>query len=556
MYKKGGAMKKLLLILILFSVFIFDSQASCETIEVESKVSKAIVYINSAQITRQARVSVKEGLNEVVFINVPENLNEATLSVSAKGAACAKILDAKIKKIFLKRPQSELVRKLEDEIRALEDNISELNNQQTVIREEREFLKSIKLYAAQQIPEDLVTKMPKTEELDSLNEFLKEKWQNSFVNELKIKRQIREINEKLEKLRRELAELRQGQRKEKRVISIGLDVEKAGPLTVSADYLMYQANWYPEYDARVDYERQKVELVCLGIVKQTSAEDWQDIELTLSTAKPTISGRMPQIESWILRPYQPHRARKLKVGAIMEKLESKAGYFDAEAPALEEEASMLYAQAEEKLTSVNYKIARSANIKADGTKHRLPVFSQDFPAKFEYSTTPKLSPFAYLVSEVTNEKEQLLPASVRIFLDDVYVGSSTIDAIGKGEEFDLYLGIDEGMKVKREKLKEETKEVWIAGIKRKNKVTLTTYKITLENYKSKDIKVNLFDHIPVSQSDQIAVKVLEMEPKADEEDYEDRKGVMRWELDITPRGKKEVTYTYQVEYPRDMNVGL
>ena len=524
-----------------------------ETIETKSTVTQAVVYINSAQITRQAQVNVKQGLNEVVFTNVPEDLNEDTLTVSAKGTARAKILDAKIKRVFLERPESEQVRKLEDEIRKLEDEASEFNNQQAVLGEEREFLSGIKLYAGQQIPEDLVTKMPEAKELDSLNSFLKEKWQDSYARELEIKVELRQINERLAKLRKELAELRQAQRKEKWVISIELDVEKPGSLTASASYLMYQAGWYPEYDARVDYQREKVALACLGIVNQTSGEDWQNIELTLSTAKPTISGKMPELQTWALEPYQPHekRMKRALYKGDFKPMEKESGV-----PVGIGTAEQLFAQTEEKLTSVNYKIARAVNIKTDGTRHRLPVFSQDFQAKYQYSATPKLSPFAYLVAKVTNKREQLLPAGVRIFLDEVYVGSSSIDAIGKGEEFDLYLGIDEAVKIKREKLKEESKEVWIAGIKRKNKVIITTYKTTVENYKDRAIKLNLFGHIPVSQNDRIAVKVLEIDPKPAEEDYEDRKGVMRWELDILPRKERVVAFTYQVEHPCEMNIGL
>jgi len=548
-------MQRFLSIIIFLLVFGVNLPAFCETIERESKVTKAIVYTDSSQITRQVEVQLKEGINEVVFSNVPENLNEGTLTVSAKGEARAKILDAKIKKIFLEKPESTLVRELEEKIQELEDKSSEFNNQQIVIREEREFLSSVKLHANQQIPKDLITKMPNAEELDSINNFLREKWQDTLVRELEIKKELRKINDRLGRLRKELAELRQARGKEKRIISVEVDVEKGGLLTVSASYLMYQASWYPEYDARVDYEERKVELVSLGIVKQTSGEDWQGIELTLSTAKPTISGRMPQLQSWILRPYRPKPLHKAKRDMLMYSVVEERGESQG-ADLVEEQSPSLYAQLEEKLTSVNYKIGRFVDIKSDGTKHRLPVFSEEILVKFHYSTTPKLSPFAYLACKVTNEREQLLPASVRIFLGDTYIGSSSIDAIGKGEEFDLYLGIDEGVKVKREKLKEETKEVWIAGIKRRNKVIVATYKITVENYKSKGIKINVFDHTPIPQTDQIAVKLLNIKPKPSEEDYEDRKGVMRWELSIKPKGKKEIILTYQVEHPRDMDIGL
>lgn len=538
----------------LFLAFAVVPGACAEVIQTEAKVTSVILYLDSAQVTRTASVKVQEGLNEILFTNIPERLNEGTLTVSAKGSAEAKILDAKIKQIFLEEAPAEQARQLEEQIQALKDDITELQNGQRVIAQEQEFLTSIKLFAQQQVPEDLVTKVPDVQQLGAVSDFIKTQWQDTFKRQLVNEQDIRAKNKTLEKLTKELAQLQRTRRREKQLISVEVDVQKAGELEVSAGYLMSQAAWHPEYDARVDAGRQQVELVCIGVVKQTSGEDWQDVQLTLSTAKPTIAGRMPELESWILRPQPPMEMRKSSMAWGKAKEEYEPYYCKSAELDEQKAAASLYAQTAEKLTSVNYRIARLADIKSDGTQHRLPVFSEIFPAQFRYSATPKLSPFAYLTAKITNQREQLLPAAVRLFLDDVYVGASSIDAVGKGEEFDFYLGIDEGVKVKREKIKEQVKEIWIAGLKRNNKVIVTTFKVTLENYKSKDAKVDLFDHLPVSQSDKIAVKTLEMTLKPAEEDYEDRKGVLRWELDIPPRGKKEIEWTYQVEHPRDIIV--
>jgi uncharacterized protein (TIGR02231 family) len=556
--------QKWLVVAMVISGAALATLASAQIIETESTVTKVIVYNDCAQISRQADLEVKEGFNEVVFTNVPERLKEDTLSVSARGTAPAKILDAKIKTIFLEKPQSEKIRELQNAIRALENNINGYNGQQGVINEEREFLKSVRLHANQQIPEDLVTKMPKTEDLNSWEGFIRDRWQDTFTRELEIKEKIKDASEKLDALRRELSQINQAAIKEKRIISVALEVEKAGTLNVMANYLISQAGWKPEYDARVNYEQQKVELVCAGIVIQKSGQDWKGVEVTLSTSKPTISGKMPELKSWWLRPYAPPRPLYTAQGeAVSNRLmREKAAVCGAGMPLASQDkkqeldAEELFAQSEELPTSVNYKIARLVDIKSDGTEHRLPVFSRTFETNFQYTATPKLSPFAYLTAKVVNNEDQLLPAAVRVFLDGVYIGSSAISTVGKGEKLELYLGIDEGVKVKREKIKEEVKEVWIAGIKRNNKVVVLTYKITVENYKSKDIKIDLFDHMPVSQSDQIAVKVLELQPKPQEEGYKDRKGVMRWEFDIRPKGKSEVVLTYQVEYPRDMDIRL
>jgi hypothetical protein len=119
---------------------------------------------------------------------------------------------------------------------------------------------------------------------------------------------------------------------------------------------------------------------------------------------------------------------------------------------------------------------------------------------------------------------------------------------------ELFLGIDEGVKVKREKVRDETKDVLFAGIERRTKVVIQGYKLTVENYKDKAVKVNLFDNIPVAQSNQIVVKLLDSSLKPIDENYMDRQGVMRWEIGLKPGEKKEIEYTFQVEMPQGMEL--
>jgi len=522
-------------------------------------VTAVAIYQNSAQVTRSAEVTLKQGVNEVVFQNIPENLDESTINVSAQGVK-ARILDAKIKRIFLEKPVSENVTRIKDEIQALEDQASAENSALSVINEERKFLDSIKLFAGNQIPKDLVTKMPTADELKMTDDFIKEKWEDTFARELEIGKKLRDLNRKIEKLRNELGQLESGAgRKEKRVLSIEFDAEKEGTLTVSASYLMYQANWYPEYDARVNYESGKVEITCLGVVRQTGGEDWQGVDITLSTAKPTISGRMPELSSWVLNPVETLKYDKLQSVKVLRKVAASAplteiGSAVNDGAITADYAEYSYAQTDEKLTSIEYKIQRKSDIKTDGSMVKLPVFSREFSADFEYYSTPKLSPYAYLVAKVKNEDEQMMPANVRIFFGDTYVGSSRIDAVGKGESIDLYLGIDEGVKVKREKVKEETKDVWFAGIERPTKTVIISYKITAENYKGKSIKLNIFDQVPVAGTNKIAVKMLDINLKPNDENYKDRKGVMRWLLGMQSKDKKEIAFTYQVELPQEMSI--
>ncbi|MGB6607143.1 MAG: DUF4139 domain-containing protein, partial [Atribacterota bacterium] len=67
-------------------------------------------------------------------------------------------------------------------------------------------------------------------------------------------------------------------------------------------------------------------------------------------------------------------------------------------------------------------------------------------------------------------------------------------------------------------------------------------------------KVKLFEAIPISEDDRIKIKIDEISLEPGVEDWEDRKGIWLWELELEPQQKQEIFYTFTVEHPRDMQV--
>ena len=88
-----------------------------------------------------------------------------------------------------------------------------------------------------------------------------------------------------------------------RVLTVELECQAAGDLTLELSYTVPQVGWYPLYDARVDFAKGKAELSSFAVVRQTTGEDWSDVQLTLSTARPSVGGRMPELTPWYLRPF-------------------------------------------------------------------------------------------------------------------------------------------------------------------------------------------------------------------------------------------------------------
>ena len=67
------------------------------------------------------------------------------------------------------------------------------------------------------------------------------------------------------------------------------------------------ATWTPAYDARLRAER-AVELAYFGVVRNGTGEDWKEVALTLSTARPSLGGGAPELRAWIVDVAKPAAA--------------------------------------------------------------------------------------------------------------------------------------------------------------------------------------------------------------------------------------------------------
>jgi uncharacterized protein (TIGR02231 family) len=547
---------------MVLSLLFLPTLAEANDLKAASKISRVTIYPGAAVVTRETQIDVPAGDHTVLLENIVPEINENTLTVKGRSTGAVKIFGASIQTEYLTQASDERVKSLQNKIEALDDEISSQNGKVKSLEKQRAFLDSVQLHSAQQVPKDLITKIPSVPELEQLGSFVGKSFAELESQSEGLRLKLRQLHRDKEALVQKLQELNSAYSKVKRAIAVAVQADSGVKLTLEVSYLVGAVNWQPVYDARVAFEEKKVDLALFGLISQTTGEDWQDALLTISTARPSIGGHMPQLDSWWLRPFQPQAYRAPMAGMMMKSaMEDSSAQLAMDAPAengmvAERKAEMAYAQTEMQGVRAVFKITRPVNVKSDGTQQRVPITAMTLPAHFEYASTPALVPYAFLKSEVeNNQTATLLPGRVNVFLNGDYVGSSSIvKAIGQKEKFDLYLGADEGVTVSRELIEEKSDDTLFAGIPSPNKVMRYTYKVSVENYKALPIKLNLFDHLPVSQDDKIKVKDVKFSLAPTQKDYKDRKGVMLWALGLPAQQKQEITYSFAVEHPRNVQI--
>ena len=67
-------------------------------------------------------------------------------------------------------------------------------------------------------------------------------------------------------------------------VKIDFNVKYQGRVKIALEYIMPDASWQPIYNARLT--KGKATMSCMADVKQSTGEDWENVELTLSSSDP------------------------------------------------------------------------------------------------------------------------------------------------------------------------------------------------------------------------------------------------------------------------------
>lgn len=532
---------------VCLAVFLsFSGTVIADTITLTSSISSVTVFPDRAVVTRTLLLDLHPGSREIDIEGLPMALLEDSVRVSGKGDASVKIAGIELRKTFLKEGEDERVKAIEKELERLKDESVAIQGVVRGLESQKRFLESIKIKASEDITKDINLARVKVPEWQELLKFYLDNLVRIDGDKKERQKKLRELQERITALENELQGLRYAQPKGQRSAIVGLEVSKGGKFRIDIYYAIMGAGWQPFYDVRANGSSNVVETTYYGEVRQRTGEDWKDVDISLSTARPAVGAKIPDIYPWYIgaqaRPME-ELERKMMPGT------AKAEPFNLEEAAVA--AAPLTADISQGYTSTTYKLKKKADIPSDGAVHSVIVSIEKMDASFEYVTVPKLSEFAYLKGQVKNGAEYpLLAGRMNVFVDDNFIGTSSLGTTAPTEEINLSLGIDEGVKIKRETLKREKgKGGFMSGKLR----TTLRYRIALTNYKKEKVKVRTLDQIPVSQDKDIVVTLAETSIVPYEKSEQ---GIIKWLIELKPGEKKEIVFEFYVDYPPEKPVEL
>jgi uncharacterized protein (TIGR02231 family) len=544
---------------LLVSLGLLASVLQLAAMPADSRISAVTVYQDRAVVTRTATLQLPGGTTELIFANLPQTLNEQSLQVSGQGTAQATILDVSARQTYVDYTPDARVKELEDQLKGLGKQMRGLDDRSTLLNAQSSTLDRMEgaLFAppAKDVPR------PDLNQFTASLAYLSEQKAKITTDRAALDEEREELQNKVNTVQNQLGQLRGSGGKAFKTITVRVAAAQAGSLDLSFAYALPGASWVPSYDARVVSAERAVQLEYFGIVRQSTGEDWKDVALTLSTARPSLGGAAPVLGVWnldvfrsddaiVLSPFQISKAKRDKANAPaavnMQTLTSNAGMSDM---AVEKEASFASATIEAGATSAVFKIAVSSSIPSDNSPQKVPVTSATLKAVPEYLAVPKRQPAAFLTSKVVNSSDfPLLAGAMNVFLDGTFVATSALRTVMSGEKFDLALGVDDGIAIKHKRVNKFTEDT---GLTNSGKRITYEYLITVQNNKKTAERVIVADQVPLSRNEKIAVKLLAPDTKEVKPTDE---GTLKWTLDLKPGEKRELSVKFTVEYDNDVNV--
>ena len=298
-----GSMKRTFFIGISAIILLFASsfEAKALTQTINSTIKDVTVYHGQAMITRVGSVDLTAGEQSVTIENIPSGAEAASFQVSVRGPEGAAILGFNSKEERHLESRQKKALELENQIKDLEQfKIKELDDRIGVLEEQRKFLLAIGQNGSSEMNRQI-----------SAGAIDIAKWETAFgffgkrlalvADSLRVlTREKSSSSEKLQLLKEELASIQNSNSNITKSVQIDLMLTKGGSVEITLRYLVPNAHWSAVYDAKYNPADNKVSLNYFAEVYQKTGEDWENINLVLSTARPTQNAGPGKIEPWYL----------------------------------------------------------------------------------------------------------------------------------------------------------------------------------------------------------------------------------------------------------------
>lgn len=502
--------------------------------EINAPISAVKVFLNSALITHTQKVKMKPGLNKLAFFGLAMNIH--VKSVSLRNFGNSELLSFSLVTLsdttnILTLPEDILfmIRKSKDSILTLEKSIERTRYEIAGLELERSML----------VKNDNIIpngKAATLAELKLTTEYYRDRYKDVNIELLARRRELAQLRKsKVRTLKNAFNVKAEGE--QNMTISIILaDFNNAeGEFTTDLElsYVAREAGWIPVYDV-LSSGNKSLKINYRSKVLNNTGIDWNNINITVSTADPFEYYKAPDLEPYYVDRYNRYEDNSNRVHHQQQQQEQQK---QAKGQVEEEE---IYTPERE----ISFKVAKKYNFKSGLMPFLVNITVYDLTPEYLYRAAPKKEELVYSIARIKEwEKLNLIDGEASIYNNGTFLGKTYIRPSEIEDFLELPLDVMPNIFIKH-KLRSELSGKKILGGGTTNTFD---YEIKLKNMGEEKITVEVIDQVPVSETSSVKADVVEMTEGGDKDLFT---GKIVWKVELNTQTEKIVSLKYTVSYPR------
>ncbi|PPQ89432.1 hypothetical protein CVT25_012811 [Psilocybe cyanescens] len=502
-----------------------------------SKITNISLYSGRAEITRLFEVAIKAGQNKVTIIGLPGAFQEDSLRVEGHGNAS--IHDVIVERV-VNYPSARVTG----------------NEKESALRRERRVIEKA-LESAEKSRATLNGYLNTITANDFDIPRLEATLEGYTALSQKVDKQILDLEKDLAEVAAQIrlekyANQAASARTESWKTSIDVHGQVEEEIELRIKYAVYQADWTPSYDIRVDTKAKEkaVTIMYKASITQNTGESWDNAPLTLETVTPSFGITPPVLHPWRVSTYQQprvmpgipmtgmsgipmgmtmmpsptiirqpsYRSRSRSHSRSRSRSPRRGRSHSPDSPVFANYSSaplilpsitqpIMVPTSSKGSVAATFRIPGLVNIPSDGGKHNVTVAQLILDATLLWYTIPASDARVHLKAKIQNNSEYMfVPGNANIYVDGSFIATTHIPSASPQEIFDCPLGLDTSIRVTYHP---REKKLAKSGFYSKSLNQSFTQRITIFNTKSITIQnLKVIDRVPVSEDEKIEVKVL------------------------------------------------
>jgi len=355
---------------------------------------------------------------------------------------------------------------------------------------------------------------------------------------LELQLEMEELENEKEEINGQIRDWNEKKKKREGQFVLQLSGPPLAQANVTIMYVARDASWSTVYDASVDASG-SIGVQRFARVKQSTGNDWEDVPLTFTVGRPIQSLAAPVVSPHTLSIARSQSTNAYEWAPAMEASEdepeqkflAQAGERDTRLPA------------SSSLARYDFKPNELVFVAGTGVPERIYIDAFPLNGRLTYLAIPAFSDEAYqLVSADAWAQQKMLPGAMNISTNGMHRGSFQLELPAPGDTLRLPLGQDPQVRCSRERLIDLCSSSVFGGSRK----TTQSFELAIENQHDRPIDVVIEDRIPMTNSSDIEVEVLELSGG----EVDPVSGKVTWNKALAPFETKTIVFSYTVSFPK------